>query len=106
MTSRISPARAGNNARALVSCALLLSTVASTLFVPAMAQGDETYCNVCTPSDENGVRVCTMQYCGPVITPEPLPPCCVYGPFGEPYCFGLGRCRMDPFLPGGQESWN
>ena len=98
MTNTTSPTGAGKNSRALVFCALLISIVAATLFVPAMAQGDANNCNVCSPPDENGVRVCTMQYCGPVISQKPLPPCCVYGPFGQPYCLGYGMCIENPFL--------
>jgi hypothetical protein len=99
-------APAGKKIRALLLSALIVSIMAGTLFVPAMAVYDPNWCNSCSPPDENGMRICTMQYCGPVIIPEPLPPCCVYGPFGEPYCFGVGMCRMDPIPLGGQETRN
>jgi hypothetical protein len=99
MNTGNSYASQANVLQTFVLYALLFSVLVCTLCTPAMAVRDPDWCNTCSPPDENGMRVCTMHYCGPVIfPPEPLPPCCIYGPRGEPYCFGFGRCDENPFI--------
>lgn len=105
MNNHIAPAPAGKKVRALLLSALLVSIMAGALFVPAMAVYDPNWCNSCTPPDENGMQVCTMQYCGDdPLFPWDLHLCCVHGPHGESFCYGVGLCRMDPGVPmvGGQ----
>lgn len=104
MTPKNSYAPQATRIRTYVMSALLVSILVATLCLPSLAASDPNWCNACTPTDESGRQVCTMQYCPPVITSEPLPPCCMYGPHGEPFCTGLGPCKLNPW-PGPVPIW-
>jgi hypothetical protein len=108
------PAGSGKKIRALLVSALFLSIVAGAFVIPAMANPMYELCmSECFakhpqgPPDPSGSEMWKCQVeCAPFyftnidppVIPGSLPPCCTYGPLGEPYCQGLGKCLMNPVV--------
>jgi hypothetical protein len=107
MTETNLPAGSGKNIRTLLVSALFMSIVAGAFVMPAMAISEERCMDRCwgphSPDPGNPLywscHMDCVQHSSPdLVGPEPLPPCCTYGPLGEPYCLGLGKCTMDPVV--------